>query len=1505
MPKVKPKLYLNGSPQTTEEGALIFARNMKIDDDGNLVSDSGHADSEADNTFVTPNKALTTYNIIGHIVGIDNKVYLFTNDNIILEYDESTDGITKAISGYWHYGGGKITGCVSTNISGEKILTIAEHKNNGDAPLKHINLSWISVAYESMYTQAPVIPITNLHLTGTYIKTIPNGVYTFFIRYKLRKDVYTNWFPCSHPIFAGTSETVNTLQGGLKYINHHKDSAKSFVFSVNHIQSEVLSAYNGFQLGFIITHDEATDARIWKEFSKDTTTIYFDYENVKETNIDALLETTYQLYNVGNVTNHKNKLYISNYIESDLNPTLTTLASKIHVGLDSVPGDDASVRNLVFNNKSLVYNETLGFYDKYVNNSSQLNIKDKASIFIDASTLDFSISKLAKSETREKGGVCKFSIKWTLDINPDICTVYNIFNYIIGYGVFGPDFTEPYDQGIFGLTLKDSGNNLWIYGPKSDRYIPYDTNTNARHPWYDFNLTFAYGSFEEDEAGKDYCRNGVWYFKYGTNTAYIEDSSKAGWPTRNSGFSDFARSAIDNNIKSEIEGKSFFAKCYLEITSGVKSYKIGYIDDMDLDKYAGYHQRNTSPYDPVLDDGIYILNIDYATTNAMPSALKNNIKNWAIATLRSHLIGIDDTGTPILEITENGVTENIIVSNISIVFKKFEFSVNGTDVQVDSGHFCKDYSITLKTTDYISLVTFNVKQSVVSVSDTGITYNQNHTLMNQSTYAAYVHFVEENGVITNGIYLNNLIVNQPPTGNTGITRLDYYVDSLSQVDGASKYKAFFISLINIGDIIVQGFGYRKYGTTTHILNCLEVDTLLYAINDNITIVAEDSQGSLITVTTQAKYYSSGNSYPALAFGNVGYISWETSQQTSGYSSYNWNNYTLYIEITRSRTENPTDLIKATPFLPLAQTSITPITDGFYGSYLCIVKKPNFDLASGCYVSGNDVYAVDRTSSLALTEFKSYRQVQNSISYIIKSNFNLNYLSLTEDLTDRIFSIGSTSSGIKQCAKVINSAILSNIYELKSMYRDFLTKKYKVMDGDYQTVFDNTVRVSNVLSDETFNNSVFKFEADAYYNIPTDRGVIVNMFSIGNNIFVHTKGSLYKFDANQTIAASGTDITLQESEPFNAGISQILDSQYGYGGIDNKEAGCITFDSYFFYDRFSNHIFAYSGNGQIQLIDASIYKLLKFYTPKECYTLHDDINHRVLFTFKNCTNNAMFTISYNYKSRSFVSLHDLDLVNSFAGRLKPYSYKGKFCTLFDDSTWEDFEEIHADLGIYKLYGDASAMCDIHLKSIQTSPFYIAVVLFPKENLREVINSIKFIGEVVNSFAENYHEEQETVDESIDEDIDEDINEDVDEEVDEDVDTVDTGVDYDLLNIPSHGSTNPVSSLKIITDTCESNLVQGNVNDANRPSTLLDDEVIPNSLLDYKGFKHDIDAWNANYFRNILNSNDVYGYPNQPRENQTINSDNNSLIYGKYYVLIFNFIKSDKIKFEEVFINTEKY
>ena len=76
-----------------------------------------------------------------------------------------------------------------------------------------------------------------------------------------------------------------------------------------------------------------------------------------------------------------------------------------------------------------------------------------------------------------------------------------------------------------------------------------------------------------------------------------------------------------------------------------------------------------------------------------------------------------------------------------------------------------------------------------------------------------------------------------------------------------------------------------------------------------------------------------------------------------------------------------------------------------------------------------------------------------------------------------------------------------------------------------------------------------------------------------------------------------------------------------------------------------------------------------------------------------------------------------------------------------------------------------------------------------------------------------------------------------------------------------------------------------------------------------------SWNTNYFRNALNYTNIYQYPNQPGVNEPVaggqtvtrhpNTDNNSLVYGKYFILVFDFIKNRPIKFEEVSVNSNQY
>ena len=126
---------------------------------------------------------------------------------------------------------------------------------------------------------------------------------------------------------------------------------------------------------------------------------------------------------------------------------------------------------------------------------------------------------------------------------------------------------------------------------------------------------------------------------------------------------------------------------------------------------------------------------------------------------------------------------------------------------------------------------------------------------------------------------------------------------------------------------------------------------------------------------------------------------------------------------------------------------------------------------------------------------------------------------------------------------------------------------------------------------------------------------------------------------------------------------------------------------------------------------------------------------------------------------------------------------------------------------------------------------------------------------------------------------------------------------LYKIATNTKVNPVKEFFITTDECISTSIK----------TTVDDTARPNSLLDYKGFKYNLGFWTCNYFRNSINTNNVYKYPNQPGTitegdeiiARPINSDNFSLVYGRYFILTFGFINEKPIKFENVLINNQKY
>lgn len=1084
--------------------------------------------------YVTRNGVLFQDSSIAEIISNYN-----SNARVkIFEYNEINNSF-QIIECAWTYNGGKITGCVSVNSTGEYILTICEHDVEGNTlvPIKHINLTKCSENDdESLYTQAPNIPISNLKLIGRYIKNIPSGVYQFFIRYKIHDNFYTTWFPCSKELFAGTRKQTDTLQGSIKHTDLHEDSNNSFVFTIEHLFPEYCSSFEQYQLGFIVSSDGGVFARSWKHFdinNASTESIYFEYnkDDVEELDIEELLKVNYDLFNVENITQYKNRLYIANYKETDFNEDLASYAKNINVKLKLA---EVSVSDGYFFNNIPLHQSTIsGIYDS-----------------------------------------------------------------------FG------------GTNIRDTFDNFM------------------------------------------YCNNNI-----------IEENQV-------SESSVNVTQSVYNNTRSDI----------INISKVFISY------NNDVYYIYGSASENVS--------------IEVQSTNT------NSICDFVVNAIRNNILGIDANGNYKYRIDSSTI---ITIDNIHIVYKTFE---KYTKRYLEEGdgpgshpHYVTDFYI--KTCINNVIKTIELKSSIFTSS---YQYNEHNTLLPFTKYDFYVHFVKQNGIVTNGYFIGTkeitryckgyeVVTEGYPTRPDAMTVLEnirnlddlcfyreandeyaYYDNELTnertyyklieETTGQSiiypsftnircpqGYVGCFISIAKYGNNVTQGFNY-EYDSVNHIhkIDCLELDTLLYNIQSNIKVRASNG----VDVTEEAVYCSSGTTKPVKHLGCSGHVEFVKNGQIT---TKCW-----IILDSVNKPYNKT-LIKLTPYIKLNTESVT-----YYSNYIdinspgyyCEVVKLNRqfcdaeyvdenDNKTGYYVSGTDIYTRNIMSDeINLEDVEGKVHYHNSNVNFIFSNFNLNYVSLTNDLVPQVrrYDIqreGSAEEGLitsssKQFITTVNSLTASFILELKSMYRDYTRKLFYEYTENKITEFNNTIRVSSLDVDEIYRY-IYRFEATDYYNVPTQRGIITNLVAVANTLYVHCEHSLFKFSDNKQLNANDEEVTLQENDIFNSGISEVFDAQYGYAGLQNREQSLVTYNAYVFYDTVAKIIYAFGGEQQIGNISEPIQKIIDWINPQEVIFVADELNDRFFVNLRN--DNGNICLSFNFKAKSFIAIHDIDFYKGFHSRRHTY------------------------------------------------------------------------------------------------------------------------------------------------------------------------------------------------------------------------------------------------------------
>lgn len=1422
MSNIVPKLNLNKTPNLVDTNSLVFAKNIRVDIDGSLhkdygikpflgIDDAGDVcdyrtiiykilndfdDIINDETISQNEKVITTTyktiveNILKqinnnnpsilHIIDvipyndefyclfnaitkytIEGKETYKTNDFIFC-YKEKEDKFYPCDTA-WSYHYGKIEGCILNNIVGEKILVIAEYDTDEKVPLKCINLSKASSTDdESIYTQMPIIPITNLNYSGTFNYVIPNGSYQFFIRYKIRDNFYTDWFPASKEVFTGNTNNVITNFGTLKYVNTHTDSDNSFVFNVEHLNIENTKYYKKFQIGFICSHDDTIVARAWKHFDINTQVIQFDYktEDGEEIEVTDLTKVSYNIYNVGNVTSFKNKVYISNYEESNLNEQFQNIANKV---------------NITIKEKS-----EFNGYDKW--NTANTTIGNKT--YITA----INNIPIAYAGT-EKDSIIK-----------------NLINNITSI------LSESTNNNQTENNYYDSSvNKTSIYG--TDIRLTRDNLSTLQN-----NIIARLKQLGENKA--------VGNIKFDTDVDYISIDDKTVSTSTDSANANINK-AIDviyNTIKGINDNGTFVNNSYLtKNTFTIRIWR----------------------------------NYNYTVTVNNPGTIIDKEINPDISI--QNIDDINNTGTAFKTITES-YEQKIIINLIA-----YKNKISNNNVS--------------KLTSYTTLIPFQ-------------------------HYKFYIHFVKNNGEITNGYYCGGdnageIIPEYKASCNTII------YPSFININIPDGYSACFFSIFHNAIDSATIYDVQALKNSTTVLcyegSCLDIDLRLVPGYKNINIKYQDTilnvEGE--TTTTEIKdttgdYYYSSNSTYGRYFGARGIIKINNTSPNINGLMYVTTDYEF------SQIDN-IKLVKCTPFIN--DTIFDDYNDLDLQGYICEISPLDKNRSINYYSDGSSVWKkqniddlnnTNNTIHISLDELGKYNDSTAKIAdfdlmttnkVYIYSNYNLNYLSLSSEpiqVNKTYYNTNSDGKITDDVTKIIiwrllTSLTLSEVYKLDSMYKNTTRKIYSVYNENDVVRFDNTIRSSKLESDESRIN-VFKFDPDDYYNVPTNRGIITNLKGIGDNIIVHTKDSMFKFTGSNNLQSSTGEIQPTETDVFQTGISEVFGSDFGYAGLQNKQNSIITETGYIFYDKDSNVIYMYSGQGQIIKLSDNIERLFNHAPVEDVRFANDYYNNRIFiciwFKYNNGLKPVTLSFYLNQNNRNFISLHDFYFTKAFNTKVNCYFLNNRETNIckIDKSdfnrymgiTIENSDDIYPrsvefDKEEFKIYRNDGGDYDNIELDVANIDSIIDIIYNVNYETVKTLNSISWYSKIIKDvFPLATNMVYENMAESIDTDI-------------------------------------PAMQIMIYTDTCCSDIIHADIksNDYSIKN--------PNS---YQLPRYNQGYWSLSYFRNIINNNNAFKYLdnyNDGRKKASFINDENSLIEGKYFVVRFIFRAGKDFKLESINFN----
>ena len=360
---ITPKLSLNKHPKDCNSLSLVNATNVKVTNDLTLISN----EEDLKRNEIIYNTLNNKFGGSGHsIIGAipcNDEIIIFASGrvtSVIARYNEKENKCKIIYNGSLLNNINKIKGTFTYNVNNDLIIAISLYNTNTDEPLRVFNLGKFNDTNidnnqfkDEISSIIPEVKLPSIK-NHYYVKGPCYKGWTYlYIRFKINKTDYTQWYNFGYPIFVDDIYRQQIFRYCFYQYRVGRNAAELDLYNVDDVDghssvpmdgfgtgcydgfsnnSEIsnttfainlnFNSFNNFdqyQLGFVCASKAYTKAFTTNDINISNTNYVFNPKYLSEGSITEFITAYYNYYNVKNIINYKNRLYISNYKEQTLN----------------------------------------------------------------------------------------------------------------------------------------------------------------------------------------------------------------------------------------------------------------------------------------------------------------------------------------------------------------------------------------------------------------------------------------------------------------------------------------------------------------------------------------------------------------------------------------------------------------------------------------------------------------------------------------------------------------------------------------------------------------------------------------------------------------------------------------------------------------------------------------------------------------------------------------------------------------------------------------------------------------------------------------------------------------------------------------------------------------------------------------------------------------------------------------------------------------------------------